>query len=392
MTDRPSGRPVPSLSRRTVLRYAGLTGIASVLAACGAGASSPPSPSAAPSVGPVGPSPSPRPSIGSSLAIYHWADDISPDNIAEFERRYAPMGVREDTFASHTALLETLRKGNTGFDIGTPSAEYLPTLIKDGLVAPLDMARIPTARFVDPAFQRLWWDPDQRYHVPKELGDLTGILYRGNAVSLPPRSWKEFAELVRGEASGKTVFVDSMDDVLVLPLKLLGHSLNSVDKTELKAARTVLLEMAPHVLAVDSDTYGQRLANGEAALALGWSGPLRSELATPATADARWVVPAEGTRFRIGTWTILTDAPNPDAAYAWLDFIGQPEIAAEESDHSGYATLNTEARALVDRSLLDDPAVYPPPAVIPNLEAARDNSANTQRLDIWEEFKARVAA
>lgn len=386
--------PSHAVSRRSLLRAAGLASVGAALAACSPdqAAVPPAAPTAQPSTASPEPSPSPRPSIGSALAIYHWADDISPDNIGEFESRFAPMDVRDETFGSHEALLDTLARGNSGYDVCCPSAEYLPQLAKAGYLARVDTERIPTARFVDPAFQRLWWDPEQQYHVPKDLGDVTGILYRGASLALPPRSWKEFAELVKGEASGKTVFVDSMEDAFVFPLKMLGHSLNSVDKAELKEARSILLDIAPHVLAIDSDTYGARLASGEATLALGWSGPLRAELANPATVDARYVIPVEGSRFKMGTWTILADAPNPDAAYAWLDFIGQPEAAARESDHSGYATLNNEALALVDRALLDDPSVYPPAAVIPNLEAARDNSANSQRLDIWEEFKAKVAA
>jgi spermidine/putrescine transport system substrate-binding protein len=300
--------------------------------------------------------------------------------------------IRHDSFDDHTALLETLAAGSSGYDLCCPSAEYLPTLAKEGYIAKLDFERIPNARLIDPAFQKLWWDPEQAWHVPKSYGDTTGILYRGDSLAAPPRSWKEFDALIRGEASKKSLLVDSMDDVFVYPLKMLGHSLNSTVKKELTAARKVLLGIAPHVLAVDSDTYGARLASHEAVMALGWTGPLFMELATPATADARYVVPAEGSLFRADAWALLADAPNPDAAYAWLDFVNEPATAAEESNHSGYATPNAEARQLVDASLLENPAVYPPAAVMPNLEAARDHSASTQRLDIWEEFKAKVRA
>ncbi len=300
--------------------------------------------------------------------------------------------VHHDSFGSHQQLLDDLAAGPTGSDICCPSAEYLPQLIKKGYIQKLDFSRLPNAQLINPAFQHLWWDPQQEYHVPKDYGDTTGILYRGKAVPLPPRSWKEFEALVKGDASGKTILVDSMDDVFVFPLKLLGYSLNSVDKKELAAARKVLLGVAPHILAIDSDTYGARLASEEAWLALGWTGPLLAELGTPETSDAGYIVPIEGSLFRLDAWTLLTGAPHVDAAYAWLDFIQEPAIQAEESNHNGYATANDEARPLVDAALLDDPAIYPPATVIASLEAAKDNSSNTQRLDIWEEFKAKVAA
>jgi spermidine/putrescine transport system substrate-binding protein len=368
----------------------GLGGTATLLAACGAEASPPPSD--APSPSPVPSTGLPRPSVGSELAIYDWSDNISPDNLAEFGARFGVTDIRHESFGSHQKLLDDLKAGSTGFDICCPSAEYLPKLVEQGYIQKLDFARIPNARLVDPAFEHLWWDPAQEYHVPKDYGDTTGILYRGDSVALPPRSWREFDALVQGPASGKTVFVDSMDDVFVYPLKMLGHSLNSVDAKELKEARKILLTVAPHVLAIDSDTYGARLASGEAVLALGWTGPLFAELATPETDDAGYVVPAEGSLFRLDAWTLLADAPHADAAYAWLDFIQEPAIQAEESNYNGYATANDEARPLVDPGLLADPAIFPPAAVIPKLEAARDHSANAQRLDIWEEFKAKVAA
>jgi len=382
----------PRVGRRTALRFLGLTGAAAALAACGAESSPPPSASSAPSPTAPGPAGSPSPSVGTELAIYDWSDNINPDNIDEFKARFGVTNVRHDSFGSHQQLLDDLEAGSTGYDICTPSAEYLPQLVAKGYIKKLDFARIPNSRLINPAFRRLWWDPQQEFHVPKDYGDTTGILYRGKSIALPPRSWKEFEALVTGEASGKTVFVDSMDDVFVFPLKSRGHSLNSIDKAELAEARKVLLAVAPHILAIDSDTYGLRLATEEATLALGWTGPLFAELGTHETADARYVVPAEGSLFRVDAWTLLADAPHADAAYAWLDFIQEPAIQAEESNHNGYATANDEARPLVDPVLLENPAIFPPAAVIPNLEAARDNSANTQRLDIWEEFKARVAA
>ena len=391
VTDQPPNRSSPRIGRRTALRFLGFASAAAAFAACGPDIS-PPAASPSPPPAATGPAPSPSPSVGTELAIYDWSANIDPANIDEFGARYGVTDVRHDSFGSHQRLLTDLEAGSTGYDICCPSAEYLPRLVEKGYIRKLDFERIPNAQLINPTFQRLWWDPGQEYHVPKDYGDTTGILYRGKSLSLPPRSWKEFDALVKGEASGRTIFVDSMDDVFVFPLKLLGHSLNSVDKKELAEARKVLKAVAPHVLAIDSDTYGSRLATEESVLALGWTGPLFGELATAETADARYVVPAEGTLFRVDAWTLLADAPHEDAAYAWLDFIQEPAIQAAESNHNGYATANDEARPLVDPSLLENPAIFPPEAVIPNLEAARDNSASTQRLDIWEEFKAAVAA
>ena len=128
--------------------------------------------------------------------------------------------------------------------------------------------------------------------------------------------------MIIGPSSGKVIFVDSRDDVFIFPLKMLGYSLNSVEPSELEAARQILLEVAPHLYGLDSNTYGQTMADGTAAMTLGWTGPLGQELKD--TKDKGYVVPSEGTAFWLDTWVMLTDAPDPEASYAWLNFIQRP--------------------------------------------------------------------
>jgi putrescine transport system substrate-binding protein len=133
------------------------------------------------------------------------------------------------------------------------------------------------------------------------------------------------------------------------------------------------------------------MANGEASLTLGWTGPLGQELADlVAEGDAGYSVPSEGTLFWMDTWVMLADAPHPNAAYAWLDFIQRPEIQAEETNFNLYATCNDAAREFVDPEILNNPAIFPPEDVVANLEGAQDTSSNNQRIDIWEEFKGAI--
>jgi len=204
-------------------------------------------------------------------------------------------------------------------------------------------------------------------------------------------SWREFYEMVKGEASGKTVFVDSMGDVFVFPLKMLGYSLNSTDQAELEEARQILLDVAPHLYALDSDKYGFKLKDGTSTLTLGWTGPLGQELVDEAaTGEAGYVVPSEGTLFWMDTWVMMADAPHPNAAYAWLNYIHEPEVQGIETNYNLYATCNDAAKAFVDPAILANPAIFPPEDVIASLEGAQDTSGNTQRIDIWEEFKQKI--
>jgi spermidine/putrescine transport system substrate-binding protein len=386
------------MSRRGFLQAAGLTSAAAALAACssnGGAASAAPSTaaSAASSAAPasnapsVAPTPAPSYAIEKSLFMYNWAQYISPKNIDAFKAKFGVTKFQYDVYDNNDALLAKLQAGATGYDICSPTAEFVPGMVEQGFIQKLDKSRLPTLANIDPVFKGLWWDPNDEYLIPKDYGT-TGILYRSSLLPSIPKSWKDFYDLVKGPASGKTVFVDSMGDVFVFPLKMLGFSANSVDKNELDQARTVLLDVAPHLLALDSNTYGTKMAKGEASLALGWTGVLEQQMSK--VKDKGYVVPSDGTIFWLDTWVLLNGAPDPNAAYAWLNFIHEPAVQAEESNYNLYATPNDKARPLVDPAVLNNTAIFPTDEQVKALEGSKDTSGNTQRTDIYEEFKQNI--
>jgi spermidine/putrescine transport system substrate-binding protein len=372
------------VNRRSFLGAAGLAGSAAALAACsggGTGSAAPPASAGA------GPTTAPAGDIENELFMYNWSLYIAPENYEAFQEEYGVETFQYDTYANNEELIAKLQGGASGYDIASPTAEYIPGMVEEGFLAKLDLSRIPNSQLMNPKFKGLAWDPNYDYHIPKDYGT-TGILYRGKLVPEPPTSWQEFYDqIMDGPLTGKTVFVDSMGDVMVFPLKMLGYSLNSVEQSELEEARKILMDVAPHILALDSDTYGNKMASEEAVAALGWTGPLYQVLATPETADSGYSLPTEGTLFWLDTWVMLADAPHPNASYAWLDFIHRPPVQAIETAYNGYATPNDEAKALVDPEILANPAVFPPEETFDKLEGAEDTSSNNQRLDIWAEFK-----
>jgi len=385
------------VNRRGFLAAAGFSSFAAFLAACsGGGGSAAPSvaapasttPSTAPSVAAsVAPTVAPSYAVESELLMYNWSNYISEDNIKAFKTEYGVKKFQYDIYDNNDVLMAKLQGGATGYDIAAPTNNYIPAMVEGGFLQKLDMSRIPNMQLMNATFRKGWWDPNEEYAVPKDYGT-TGVLYRSGMIPSVPKTWREFYEMVKGPASGKVIFVDSRDDVFIFPLKMLGYSLNSVEKTELDAARTVLLDVAPHLFGLDSNTYGQTMADGQASMTLGWTGPLGQEMKD--TKDKGYVVPEEGTAFWLDTWVMLADAPHPNISYAWLDFIQRPKVQGEETNYNLYATPNDAAKPYVKPEILADPAIFPPADVISKLEAQKDTSASTQRNDIWEEFKSKV--
>lgn len=388
------------VSRRRFLAAAGLAATSAALAACGTGAPSA-APTAAPTTGGGGttavptaaptaaPTFPPPGDVEKELFLYDWSDYLDPANIDGFKADFGVEKFTVDTFESNDELIAKLQAGATGYDIGVPTADYVPGMVEGGYLQKLDWSRIPNAKYLNPAFRGLSWDPNDEYLVPKHFGT-TGVLWRSEFVPEPVTSWKDFFDLATGKYSGKVVIVNSMGDVFPMPLKMLGYSVNSEDEAEMEAARVILLDLAPHVLALNSDTYEDMLASKEALLALGWTGEvakLQDELGAP---DTRYVVPSEGSIFWLDSYVLFKDAPNPNAAYAFLNYIHEPERAAAEAIYNGYGTPNDEAKKHLPADIVANELYYPSAAAMKNLEVTVDLSGNEQRIDIWQEFKSKI--
>ena len=393
------------LSRRRFLAATGFTSIAAFVAACSGGAASaPPSvaaPSTAPSAAPPSeapsasvPAPSPSYAVEGALYMYNWADYINEENIKEFQKRYKVTDWTYDTYASNEELMTRLQGGATGlYDIASPTCEFVPAMADQKFIEKLDFARIPNANYINAQFKK-FFDPAgaqakyNDYYMAKDWGT-TGIALRRKFVKDEITTWKQFFE-VAPKYKGQIVVVKSAGDVMTAPLKALGYSLNSVDPKELGEARELLKALAPNVLVLDSDHYEDSLRSGEAVLGLTWTGGLDELKAEKETADIEYIIPTDGTLYWLDVWTILTGAPHPEAAYAFLNFIQEPQIQGKETNINYYATANDEAKKYVDPAILADPTVFVPDEVIPKLEGAADVSTNPLRVQIWEEFVSSI--
>jgi spermidine/putrescine transport system substrate-binding protein len=391
------------VNRRGFMAGGAMAGMAAFIAACsGSKASEAPASVAAASTAPasagasevavasVEPAFSQEPTEG-HLWMYNWSDYVDPGNIEEYKKRYAVDDFTYDIYPSNEELVTKLQAGATGqYDIGAPTAEFVPALVKGGFIQKIDWSKVPNAKYIDKQFKGLWWDPNDEYQLPKDWGT-TGIAVRSKYVKEDVSSWKNFFD-VAPKYHGKIVIVDSPGDVFVAPLKALGYSLNSVDPTELAKARDLLMALAPHVLALDSDQYQKKLQTGEAVLGLTWTGGLDELIADPKTADTKYIIPSDGTLYWLDTWVIFAEPPHPIAAHAFLNFIEEPAIQAKETETNAYATPNDEAKKLVPQAMLDDPTIFVPQAIFDSgvLESAKDVSTNKDRVRIWAEFKSKI--
>jgi spermidine/putrescine transport system substrate-binding protein len=385
------------ISRRRFMTAAALGGTAAFLAACaGQNQTPPPSVAAAPSSAPTtapseaaaeSPTPAPSYELETELFLFNWSDYFSPDDQKTFKDQFHLSNFVYDTYPSNEELLAKLQAGGKGqYDIAVPTQEFVPTLINGGFLQKLDNSRLPNLKYINPLFKNTPFDPNNEYLIPKDWGT-TGIIYRGKDVKEPVTSWKDFWDLGTTKYSGKVLVVDSPGDVFVAPLRMHGYDVNTTNKDELETARVELMKLRPHIQSIDSDNYPQTLRDEEAVMGLAWNGTAYLMQLEKENADTGYTIPSEGTIYWTDTWVMLADAPHPNVAYAFLNWIQDPDIQVVESLYAGYASANDAAKPKLPPDFVANPAVYVPDNMLSNLSVSTDQSGNQQRADIWAEFK-----
>ena len=246
---------------------------------------------------------------------------------------------------------------------------------------------MPNLQYINPTFKNLWWDPTNEYQVPKDYGT-TGILYMKSMLSKIPQSWREFYEMIEGEASGKVVFVESPGDVFVFPLKMLGYSLNSVDKDELDEARTILLEVAPRLVRARLEHLPDQHEGSRREHVSRLDRTTRSGAqAREGFRRGRLPRPVGGSLFWLDTWTMLADAPRERGVR--VNFIHDAGGPGHRDELQRVCDAQRRGEEFVDPVILNDPRSSRPMTSSRSSRAARTPRA-TQRADIWEEFKQAV--
>ena len=233
----------------------------------------------------------------------------------------------------------------------------------------LDHSKIPNLSLVEDQFLDLPFDPGNRYSVPKDYGT-TGFGYRSKFVKEEMTSWEDFYRLAP-KYSGRYTVLDSPPEVVGSALKMLGYSYNSVDPKEISEATDEIVKLKPHVRKITS-SMREIMISGEAYVSLTWNGEI-GYVALDA-ADARYVVPAEGTEVWTDNWAIVADAPHPAAAHAFINWQLQPKIQAQDTEYHYYGAVVEGEEEFLDQAIANDPAVYPSAETMSKLEVAAGHS------------------
>ncbi|WP_299441995.1 spermidine/putrescine ABC transporter substrate-binding protein [uncultured Phycicoccus sp.] len=330
-----------------------------------------------------------------SISMYSWGDYDAPEILEAFTKEKGPT-ITTDSFASNEELISKLvaSKGTGGYDIVVPTGAFIPQMVQNGLLAPINKDLIPNLEHMDPAFLGQVWDPENNYSICKAWGT-TGFVYDTTKITRDLRTWNDFIDAATKEASGKVSVLDDPAEVTAIFFWANGIDWNTTDPADLDAADDFIVNtLAPHIAAFDSYPGGQAIPQGTHWLMQAWNGDARIGIQESDDPEKwKWVLGAPATELWMDNWAIAAGAPHPEAAHAFIDYVLTPENQLTNVDYIGYHTgaKGIEAAAKEEGLEMLD-LVFFTPEQIATMKTGEVNENQQRVVDIWNKAKAAAGA
>lgn len=325
------------------------------------------------------------------LNVYNWSDYIAEDTIANFEAETG-IKVNYDVYDNNEIVDAKLLAGSSGYDIVVPTGNFLERQVLAGLLLELDKSKLPNLANLDPAVLGVAaeHDPDNAHSIPYMTFTI-GLGYNTAKVAealgeVPVDSWSILFDPANAEklAGCGIAVLDSPSEVVGTALHYLGLDANSESEEDLAKAEALLSAVRPYIRYFHSSQYIDDLGNGEICLALGYSGDVFIAADAAAAAgqgvEVGYAIPQEGAATLMDLLAIPADAPHPDNAHKFINYIMQPEVVAAITDYVFYANPNLAATAFVSEEVKGNPGIYPPAETVAKAFALKAHSPDYEEV------------
>ena len=324
-----------------------------------------------------------------SINVYNWGeyiangDDGCMDVNAEFEK-LTGITVNYTLFDTNESMYAKIKSGSSNYDVIFPSDYMVSRMIQEEMLQKLDFSLLPNFQYIDDRFVNPEYDPQNEYSVPYTWGTV-GLIYNYDKLGFDPTSW----DILWDEAyAGEILMFSNSRDAFGLTLMRLGYDINASDPAQLDEAAGELKVQKPLVQAYVMDQIFDKMQGGEAALAPYYAGDAVNMMAE--NEDLRFVIPEEGSNWFADAACIPISAEGYDAdrylaAHMYINFLNEPNVAAENIEYIQYSTPNTAAKALLDEEVQNNPIIYPDDSVLDNCQAYVNLDTETNRYmdQLW---------
>jgi spermidine/putrescine transport system substrate-binding protein len=287
-------------------------------------------------------------------------------------------------YGGNEELIARLSGGNPGYDIAVPTDHAVAEMIARGMLQPIDLANIPNFANITVGLTDQAYDPGNQYSVPYQWGTI-GAGYNVTKITEEITSWDQVFNY-----DGPVAWLDDPRAMMGIALQILGYDANSTDPAQIQEARDFLINNGGNVVYIAADDGQAQLERGDVDIAIEYMGDIFSLADSCGCEDFAFALPVEGSNLWVDNLVVLADAPNKALAEAFIDYILDPQVGADISNFTAYASPNQAAidAGLIDPAYLESPIIYPP-------EDSREHLftilplPDAQQLynDAWDEVK-----
>lgn len=336
------------------------------------------------------------------VRVYNWSDYIDEELLKKFEAETGHT-LTYDVFDSNELLETKMLAGSSGYDVVVPTADFLQRQISAGAFQKLDKSKLPNLKNMWDTIENrtAQYDPGNEYSINYMWGT-TGLGFNVGKVKevlgddapvnsmdlvLKPENMEKLAEC-------GVYFLDAPTEIIPMVLKYLGEDPDSNDPDTIKKVEDTLMAVRPHIKKFHSSEYINALANGDICVAVGWSGDVLQARDRADEADNGVEIAynafSEGSLMWFDQMAIPADAPNPEAAHDFLNFIMDAKNMAAASNYVYYANGNKASQEFLNEDVITDTAIYPDEETVGNLYTKSPYPAKVQRVvtRLWTKVKS----
>ncbi|GHF36998.1 polyamine ABC transporter substrate-binding protein [Seohaeicola zhoushanensis] len=340
--------------------------------------------------------------MAEEVRVYNWSDYIDEELLTKFQEETG-IDLVYDVFDSNEVLETKMLAGGSGYDVVVPTGTFLQRQIQAGAFQKLDKSKLPNlSNMWDVIMERTaQYDPGNEYSVNYMWGTTgLGVNTKKVAEVLGENAPIDSLALVFDPANMEKLascgvhFLDAPTEMIPAALKYIGENPDAQDAETIAKAEAVLMAVRPYVQKFHSSEYINALANGDICVAFGWSGDVLQARDRAAEADngveIAYNAPKEGALMWFDMMAIPADAPNPDGAHKFLNFIMDAQNMAAASNYVYYANGNKASQEFLAEDVIGDPAIYPSEETVKNLYTVSPWDAKVQRVAtrLWTKVKS----
>jgi spermidine/putrescine transport system substrate-binding protein len=271
------------------------------------------------------------------LYVANWPFYIDKQTVPEFEEESGvDVTYREevdDNNVIFTKMQPLLQDGQSGDRDIIVVTDWMAKKMYDlGYLQDFDQDAVaPAKENLVGSLQSPAFDPERDYSLPWQSG-MTGLVV--NTAEAPDID--SISDLFDPKYKGRVTVLTELRDTVPLIMKSMGVDpadataddwLAAIDELQVAAESGQLRDFT-------GNSYTNSMARGDAVAAIGWSGDaVQLQADNP---DIEFVMPEEGCILWSDNMVIPVGAPNPTAAYEFMNYVYEPENQAQIADYNYY--------------------------------------------------------